>query len=171
LVLSPASGAYTAQVAGAGADTGVALAEVYEIEPDAGQLVNISERAFVGSGANLSIGGFVIAGSQPSQVLIRAIGPSLASFGLSGALGQPVLAVYDASGTLIAVNTGWSSGGSDAAVAINKAALNVGAFLLQPGSNDCAVLLTLPPGAYTAQVSGANGSTGLALAEVYQVPQ
>ncbi len=69
------------------------------------------------------------------------------------------------------MNSGWTNGGSATAVAINNAASRVGAFLLQTGSNDCAVLLTLPPGAYTAQVTGANGSTGLALVEVYQVPQ
>ena len=170
LVLNLAPGAYTAQIAGAGSSAGVALAEVYETLPDAGQLVNISERALVGTGANILISGFVIAGSQPSKVLIRGVGPGLIQFGLSSALAQPILSVYDSRGALIGVNTGWSAGGSVDAIAINNAASSVGAFLLQPGSNDCAVLLSLPPGAYTAQVSGANGSAGLALVEVYQIP-
>jgi hypothetical protein len=117
------------------------------------------------------IGGFTVAGSQPSKVLIRAVGPGLIPFGLTGALASPVLSVYDSRGVLIGVNTGWSAGGSVDAVAINNAALSVGAFLLQPGTNDCAVLLTLPPGGYTAQVAGANGASGVALVEVYQVPQ
>jgi hypothetical protein len=171
LVLNLAPGGYTAQIAGAGGTTGVALAEVYEIGGDAGQFVSIAERAVVGAGAGVLIGGFTVAGSQPSKVLIRAVGPGLIPFGLTGALASPVLSVYDSRGVLIGVNTGWSAGGSVDAVAINNAALSVGAFLLQPGTNDCAVLLTLPPGGYTAQVAGANGASGVALVEVYQVPQ
>jgi hypothetical protein len=171
LVLNLTPGAYTAQIAGVGGVTGVALIEVYEVLPDAGQLLNISERAFVGSGANILISGFVTAGSRPSKVLVRAVGPGLGQFGLSGALTQPILSVYDARGALIGVNTGWSAGGSAEAITINNASAGAGAFLLQPGSGDCAVLLLLPPGAYTAQVSGTNGSTGVALVEVYQVPQ
>ena len=171
LVLNLAPGGYTAQIAGAGGTTGVALAEVYEIGGDAGQFVSIAERAVVGAGAGVLIGGFTVAGSQPSKVLIRAVGPGLIPFGLTGALAAPVLSVYDSRGVLIGVNTGWSAGGSAAAVAINNAAMSVGAFLLQPGTNDCAVLLMLPPGGYTAQVAGANGASGVALVEVYQVPQ
>jgi hypothetical protein len=171
LVLNLAPGGYTAQIAGAGGTTGVALAEVYEIGGDAGQFVSIAERAVVGAGAGVLIGGFTVAGSQPSKVLIRAVGPGLIPFGLTGALAAPVLSVYDSRGVLIGVNTGWSAGGSVDAVAINNAALSVGAFLLQPGTNDCAVLLMLPPGGYTAQVAGANGASGVALVEVYQVPQ
>jgi len=171
LVLNLAPGGYTAQIAGAGGTTGVALAEVYEIGGDAGQFVSIAERAVVGAGAGVLIGGFTVAGSQPSKVLIRAVGPGLIPFGLTGALAAPVLSVYDSRGVLIGVNTGWSAGGSADAVAINNAAMSVGAFLLQPGTNDCAVLLMLPPGGYTAQVAGANGASGVALVEVYQVPQ
>jgi hypothetical protein len=72
--------------------------------------------------------------------------------------------------TEIGLNNGWSAGRNAEAIAINNAAAGAGAFLLQPGSGDCAVLLSLPPGAYTAQVSGVNGSTGVALVEVYQIP-
>jgi hypothetical protein len=170
LVLNLTPGAYTAQIAGVGGATGVALIEVYEVLPDAGQLLNISERAFVGSGANILISGFVTTGSQPSIVLVRAIGPGLGPFGLSGALVQPILSIYDSRGALIGLNNGWSAGSNAEAIAINNAAAGAGAFLLQPGSGDCAVLLSLPPGAYTAQVSGVNGSTGVALVEVYQIP-
>lgn len=170
LLLSLPPGSYTAQVAGLGGTTGIALAEIFEVVPDAGRLANISTRAFVGSGSGILIGGFVTSGARPSTVLVRAVGPGLLQFGLTGVLTQPVLSVYDSTGKLIGVNTGWSAGGSAEAVAINNAASRVGAFLLQPGTNDCAVLLALPPGSYTAQVSGANGSTGIALAEVYQIP-
>jgi hypothetical protein len=170
LLLDLAPGAYTAQVSGANGTTGLALAEVYETNADAGRLANISNRAFVGAGSSILIGGWVAAGSQSSKVLIRAVGPALAQFGLSNNLSQPILTVYDANRKLIAVNIGWSSGGSAEAVSLNNAALSVGAFPLQPGSNDCAVLMTLAPGAYTAQVSGASGTTGIALVEIYQVP-
>ncbi len=171
LLLNLSPGAYTAQVSSANNTTGVALAEVYELTGDASQFINISDRATVGTGGNILIGGLVIGGTQPNKVLIRAAGPGLAQFGLTGVLTQPVLSVYNSNGQLIAVNIGWSNGSSTDAVALANVASNVGAFAFQPGSADCAVLLTLAPGAYTAQVTGANGSTGIALVEVYQVPQ
>lgn len=171
LLLDLAPGAYTAQVSGDNSAAGVALVEVYETAPDSGHFVNISTRAPVGTGANILIGGLIVGGSQPSQVLIRAVGPGLASFGISGVLAQPVLSIYNAAGQLVAVNIGWSNGGSADAVALAAAATKTGAFPLQPGSEDSALLLTLAPGAYTAQVSGANDSTGIALVESYQVPQ
>jgi len=124
----------------------------------------------VGTGGSILIGGFLIGGSEPSQLLIRAVGPSLAPFGVSGTLSQPVLSVYDSGGNLIAVNVGWSNGSSDAAVAVANAGAASGAFPLTPGSADSAVLVTLSPGQYTAQVSGVDGSAGIALVEVYQVP-
>jgi hypothetical protein len=171
LILDLAPGSYTALVSGANASTGIALIEVYEISADSGHLVNISTRASVGTGPNILIGGFVVGGTQPSQVLIRAIGPGLKQFGVPGFLAQPVLSLYDSTGKLIAVNVGWSNGTSADAVALANAATTTGAFPLQAGSADSAVLVTLAPGAYTAQVTGINDSTGVGLVEVYQVPQ
>jgi hypothetical protein len=170
LVLTLPAGTYTAQVSGAGDTTGIALVEVYEVTPDSSHFVNISTRAEVGTGANILIGGLVATGSQPSQVLIRAAGPGLVPFGVSGVLAQPVLSIYDTKGRLVAINTGWSNGESSDAVALANAAAAVGAFAFQPGSSDCALLLSLAPGAYTAQVTGANGETGVALIEAYQLP-
>ena len=170
LLVNVAPGTYTAQVTGDAGITGVALVEIYEVTPDAGHLINISTRASVGTGGSMLIGGFVIGGTQPSQILIRGIGPGLAQFGVSGVLSQPVLSVYDSGGNLVAVNVGWSNGSSVDAVAIARAQTASGAFPLTPGSADSAVIVTLSPGQYTAQVTGANGSTGVALVEVYQVP-
>jgi YVTN family beta-propeller protein len=168
------AGAYTCQLAGAttsqnlGTTTGVALAEIYDADtgtPGA-DLVNISSRAFVGTGANILIDGFVIGGSTSQTVLIRASGPALGSFGISGLLADPQISLFNGSGQLVASNAGW-----DGNAQIATAAAISGAFLWSdPSSSDSAMLLTLPPGSYTAQVSGQSGDTGIALAEVYIVP-
>ena len=164
------AGPYTAQIAGQSGDTGVALAEVYDATP-AGtyarttpRLVNLSTRVQVGTGGGILIAGFVIGGSTSETVLIRASGPALAAFGVSGTLPDPKLQLVSG-GTVIAANNGW--GGQAEIVA---AAASVGAFSWgNPSSNDSAILATLPPGPYTAQVSGASNDTGIALIEVYEV--
>src|ERR1017187_9051678 len=132
------------------------------------EFINISTRAFVGIGSSIAIAGFVISGSNPEQVLIRGVGPTLSQFSVSGLLAQPVLALYNSTGTQVATNTGW---GTNTNVSqINAAFTATGAFVLPSGSADSALLLSLGPGAYTAQVSGLNNTTGNALIEVYQVP-
>lgn len=171
MLLDLAPGSYTAQVSGAGNATGIALVEVYERAVDSSHFVNISTRASVGTGGNILIGGFIVGGVRDSRMLIRAVGPGLANKGVGAALTQPVLSVYDASGQLIAINVGWSNGTSADALTLAATASRIGAFALQPGSTDCAMLLSLRPGAYTVQVTGVNGSTGIALFEAYQVPQ
>jgi glycogen operon protein len=171
LLESSPAGAYTAQIAGQSNDTGVALAEVYDATP-AGtytpadpRLVNISARVQVGSGGNILIAGFVIGGSTAETILVRASGPALAAFGVAGPLSDPQLKLYSGS-TLLGSNDGW---GGDAEIV--RAAASVGAFQWSnPLSNDSAILVTLSPGAYTAQVSGASGDSGVALVEVYEVP-
>ena len=110
----------------------------------------------------------MISGSANEQVLIRAIGPTLLEFSVSGALAQPVLTVFNSSGTQIATNTGWSTNSN--AAQISAAFTSTGAFVLPVSSADSAVLLSLAPGAYTVQVSGLNGTAGNALVEVYEVP-
>jgi hypothetical protein len=171
LLESLAPGPYTAQIAGQSGDTGVALAEVYDATPSGGftptspRLVNVSTRVQVGSGGSVLIAGFVIGGSTARTVLIRASGPALASFGVSGTLPDPQLGLYSGS-TELASNSGWSG---DAEIAGTASA--VGAFAWNdPASLDSAILVTLPPGPYTAQISGANGDVGVALVEVYEVP-
>jgi hypothetical protein len=168
LVVSLPAGAYTVQVSGVGNTTGIALAEVYEVSSTGTRLVNVSTRTDVGTGGNILIPGFVVAGSGLDTLLVRADGPSLAQFNVAGVLAQPTLAVLDASQTSLASNTGWGTGTNPNVIA--NTAANVGAFALTTGSADSAQIVNLKPGAYTVLVSGINGSTGVALAEIYEVP-
>ncbi len=168
---TPSAGAYTAQISGAASDTGVALVELYDATPvgtytpSNPRLVNISARVQVGTGGNILIAGFVIGGATSKTVLVRASGPALAGFGVAGTLPDPQLQLYSGS-TLLATNNGW--GGK---TEIANTAASVGAFnWANPSSRDSALLVTLPPGAYTAQVSGASNDTGVALVELYEVP-
>ena len=167
--LSP--GAYTATVAGKTAAAGVALVEAYERGGAAGasRLVNVSARARV-SGGDALLAGFVISGDVPKQVLIRGVGPTLAGFGVGGALADPQLTVRrQGSTTALETNDNWLSAPN--AAQIGLAAGTVGAFPLPANSRDAAVLIALEPGAYTAQVSGPNANaSGVALVEIYEVP-
>jgi len=125
-----------------------------------GRIVNLSSRAMVPpAGVSLT---FTISGSAPKIVLLRAVGPSLANFGISNALANPQLSVANAAGATVASNDDW---GGDSA--ITAAAARVGAFTLNATSLDSALLLTLAPGAYTAIASGVTGTTGVALIEIY----
>lgn len=129
------------------------------------RLLNISTRGRVDSGERTLISGLVIEGSAPKRVLVRAAGPALAAFGLSGALPAPVLTVFDHEGREIAANTRWGSATAPSALA--TAATQVGAFPFAANSADSALLLTLNPGRYTIQVTGANSTSGTALVEAY----
>jgi sugar lactone lactonase YvrE len=165
-------GSYTANLTGQSGDTGIALAEIYDATPAGAstpgspRLVNLSARAQVGTGSAVLIAGFVVGGTAPMQVLIRASGPALVPFGVAGTLHDPQLQVYDSYGPYpLASNTGWAG---DPGIA--STAAWVGAFPWTASSADSALLLTLAPGAYTAQVAGAGGDGGVALIEVYSVP-
>lgn len=130
------------------------------------QIVNVSTRGFVGTGANALVPGFVIGGSGPLQLLIRAVGPGLAPFGVTGLLADPQLTVTPlGKDTPVATNDNW--GGTATLTAAFAAA---GAFALPLDSKDAAALLRLPPGAYTVTVAGVGGTTGTALVEIYEVP-
>jgi hypothetical protein len=129
------------------------------------RLINISTRAQVGTGGNILITGFVIGGTGSETLLIRGDGPALTAFSVTGVLAQPTLSVLDSNQNILATNTGW--GGN--AAQVTAAAAQSGAFPLTAGSADCALVITLPAGAYTAEVSGVGGTTGVALAEVYEV--
>jgi len=131
------------------------------------RLINFSTRASVGTGSNVEIAGIDISGTQPANVLLRAVGPTLGQLGVSGALAQPSLRVVDSSGNTVASIAGWSNNPNASQIASTAQA--VGAFTLPSGSADCALLLTLPPGAYTAVVSGVGGTSGVALVEAYGV--
>jgi sugar lactone lactonase YvrE len=184
LLQSVAPGAYTAQVVSQAGNSGVVLAEIYDADTGApaNRLVNISARAQVGAGANILIGGFAVEGTTDETLLIRAVGPALTPLGVAGALGEPVLTLRNSDGAVIAANTGWGnqvvagsgadSTGPTATVlqsATSTVFLQAGAFALPPGSADSAMIVSLPPGTYTAQVSGANGTTGVALVEIYEI--
>lgn len=156
------AGAFTVQVEGG---NGVALVEAYEVGANpATRLTNLSARAQVGTGGDVLIAGFVIGGEGDRTVLLRAVGPGLSAFGVTGFLSDPRLDVYRGT-TLLQSNDNW--GGT---AALSATFSRVGAFGLQANSRDAVLLLTLQPGAYSAQISGVGGTTGNALIEVYEVP-
>ena len=176
----PPGVSYTAQVSGVGGGTGVALAELYDVTlgGSGSHLSNISGRAFVGTGSQVEVVGFSISGTTAQTVLLRGVGPTLAQYGISSPLVTPQLVLYDSQGLVIASNTGWgtapqkglSSVAAGIASATTQIMSQVYAFALPANSADCAMLVTLPPGTYTAQLSGVNGATGVALVETYDVP-
>ena len=129
--------------------------------PGSGRLQNISARLRVETGDNVLIGGFVITGTQPKKLLIRAIGPSLTSFGIPDVLADPVLELHDGAGTLITSNDNWGD-------APNRQEIIDSGI---PPTNDLesAILMTLDPGPYTAIVRGVNDATGIALVEAYDL--
>lgn len=159
ILLTLMPGAYTAVVRGANNSTGIALAEVYDLDPGAdSKLANISTRAFVQAGDNVMIGGFIVAGPDSQTVVIRALGPSLP---VQQPLADPELELHDGNGAVIAVNSNWRDfrDGYDGQI------LATGL----PPSNDleCAIVTTLSTGAYTAIVTGIDGTSGVAVVEVY----
>ncbi len=167
------SGTYTIQIAGVGGTSGIALAEIYDPTPanlffaNTPRLINVSARAQVGTATNIPIVGFTISGNLPQTVLIRAIGPTLGGFGITGALADPKLELY-AGNSLFLANDNW--GDVVGAGGLSAAAASVGAFPLDPASRDAVQLVTLKPGSYSAQVSGVGNTTGVALIEIYEVP-
>lgn len=169
LLASFSRGSLTAQVPAVDGAPGVVLAELYEADQDASsRLINLSARARVGAGEEVLIAGFVIGGEGNLHVLIRGIGPALTDFGLAGAVPDPQLEIRRGS-VPIATNDNWSAVAAEAND-VAAAAAQVGAFPLGKGSADAAVLLTLPPGAYSAQVRSRDGRAGNGLVEVYVVP-
>jgi hypothetical protein len=156
-----APGGYTAIVSGVGNTTGVALVEVYEIDHPEIPLVGISTRGQVLTGNNVMIGGFIIQGTGPQQVVVRAKGPSLTAQGVTGALANPTLTIVPGTGPTM-TNDDWQTDP-------NAAALLASGFA-PTDPHESAILVTLQPGAYTAIVSGVGGTTGVGLVEVYIVP-
>jgi len=176
-------GGYTAMVTGADGGTGVGLVEVFEADDNIeSELSNISTRSFVQSGDNVMIGGMIIEGSTQSKVLIRARGPSMsgAPFFVPGTLANPFLQLYSGQ-TVIAQNNDWQDtpsctglvcGGAPqiAATGLDPCQPNPGQSGSPPGcAQESAMIITLPPAAYTAMVSGADGGTGIGLVEVFEV--
>lgn len=156
------AGAFTAQVKGVG--SGSVLVEAYDVSSEMSpRLVNLSARHTVGTGEDILIAGFYLAGYGRKQVLIRAVGPTLAAFGVSGALMDPQLEVLDGYGGLLGINDNWPA-------TLSPVFSQVGAFALQSGSKDAALLISLPANVtYTVKISGVNGATGEALIEIYEI--
>ncbi len=154
-------GNYTAIVRGVNNITGVALIEGYDLDPIASsQFGNISTRGFVQTGNNVMIAGLIVQGPDNQQVLVRALGPTLAQapFNVTNVLGNPFLDLRDAQGTRILANDNWKSSQQSQIIATG---------LAPPADVESAILTTLAPGNYTAILSGVNGATGNALIEAY----
>jgi peptidyl-prolyl cis-trans isomerase A (cyclophilin A) len=154
---------YTAVVRGANNTTGLGLVEVYDLDSGpSSTLLNISTRGPVGVDPNALIGGFFVGGTESKQILVRAIGPSLAAAGVPGALADPTLELHDGNGATIASNDDWMNSPQKTQIQ------NSG--LAPTNVKESAVLQTLAAGPYTAVVHGANGGTGVGSVEVYQLP-
>ena len=166
LLLSRGAGVYPA-VVDTKDTTGIVLVEAYDtqaVDEGGARQVNVSARTEVGTGANVLVAGFAISGTGTKTLLIRAVGATLAEFGVPGALQDPELVIRPlGEETVIASNNDWNN---NAEIASTSATL--GAFALS-STADAAILVTLNPGTYTATVSGVDETTGVALVEVYEV--
>ncbi len=164
------AGQYTVPTVGNNDGTGIAMVELYDADDDATttRLANISNRGFVDVGHRIMIPGFVVSREGSRTFLIRAVGPGLRStFNLQGVLEDPVLTVFRGAEAILA-NDDWD--GTTGSTTTSAVAKQVGAFPLVAGSADAAFVVTLPPGHYTIQATGKDGTTGVALVEVYLVP-
>ena len=161
VLLSVAPGSYSAVLRGVNNTIGVGLVEVYDLDANnPAKVVNISTRGFVHTGQNVMIGGFIITGNDASQLVVRAIGPSLGAFGVPSPLADPFLEIHDGNGATIQSNNNWRDN--------QEAALqNTG---LAPSTDlESAILISVSPGSYTAIVKGADGGVGNGLVEVYKL--
>jgi len=170
MVQTLGSGGYSVQLKGKSGDSGLALTEVYDdtanYTPSTIRLINVSCLTPVGPTGILTAG-FIIGGSTAKTVLVRGSGPSLAALGVPSVMPDPQVSVYAAgASTPLAFDAGWLG---DLQIATVGAQVNAFAFS-SPSSKDSAVLLTLPPGNYSAQVSSVSGTGGTTLVEVYEVP-
>ncbi|HZE12156.1 MAG TPA: hypothetical protein VE086_00225, partial [Chthoniobacterales bacterium] len=160
IVATLAPGNYSAVVKGAHGETGVGIAELYDLDAtSAAKLANISTRGFVNSGDDVMIGGFIVGGTEPAKILVRAIGPTLTDFGVQGALADPTLELHDSNGATIA-NDDWRETQESEIIASK----------LPPNKDkEPAIIATLAPGSYTAVVRGKNNTTGIGLVEAYNL--
>ncbi len=169
---SVSNGVYSIVVENAAAGDGIGLAEIFEV-PEAGRfsdraaLVNLSARGYVGSGSGVLIGGFVIAGDAPARVAIRGVGPGLSEYGVVNTLEDPKIRLHTEDGTEIQSNGQWGTGGQ--AAELDSLADRLGAFALDWGSEDAALVVTLPPGLYTCVLESESGDSGVGLMEIYLV--
>jgi hypothetical protein len=163
IYVTVAPGSYTAVVSGYGNSAGNGLVEAYEIDSTSSRLVNISTRGRVGTSSEPMIGGLIVQGGASKKLIIRALGPSLGtgSNAVAGALADPVLELRDASGNLLAVNDDWNTGSQVSEI------LAIG--IPPTNSLESAIVANLAAGNYTAIVRGDNGTSGVALVEVFDL--
>ncbi|MBA2271832.1 MAG: matrixin family metalloprotease [Chthoniobacterales bacterium] len=162
MVADLGSGNYTAIVSGFDNATGVGLVEFYDLRATAARLANISTRGVVGTDDRAMIAGFIVGGDKNKQVVIRALGPSLANAGVAGVLADPVLELRNSSGMRVGVeNDDWRTG-ADAASIESRG-------LAPTHEHEAALMATLDPGSYTAIMRGYGGTTGVGLVEVYDL--
>ena len=148
-----------------GSGPGLVLVEAYDTGTGSSpRFVNLSARNRVGTGDDILIAGFNLTGTGMKQLVIRAVGPKLAAFGVTGVLADPKLELYGANGAKLSENDNWIP-------TLAGAFTMVGAFPLDAGSRDAALITTVTPGSYTVQVRGADGGTGEAMIEIYEVPR
>jgi hypothetical protein len=155
-------GAYTVVLRGKNDAAGVALIEIYDLsQAVSAKLANISTRAFVSTGDNIVIAGFTLGNhSGDGEIVVRGLGPSLTAAGVANALADPMLELRDGNGALLVTDNNWADNPGQAAELTSSG--------LAPASNlESAIAASLPPGAYTALLSGMNGSAGIGLVEVY----
>jgi hypothetical protein len=167
------SGEYTAIVRGQGGVTGVALVEVYDLDDPTTtttELANISTRGLVGTGDNVMIGGIIVGpASNAGEVIVRAIGPSLADAGVADPLLDPTLTLFDANGDTLASNDNWKTNSAADQMTITDSGLDK--YNAMPISDlESIIVATLPAGGYTAIVSGVGATTGVGLVEFYHIP-
>src|SRR5205807_3750051 len=160
IIATLAPGSYTAVVTGKNGGTGIGLVDVYQLDSTTSIFSNLSTRGFVGAGENVLIGGLIIGSGEPPVIVLRAIGPTLGSFGITQPLQDPTLELRDANGALIAFDNDWK----------DNTATGIKATLLNPtDSHESAIIASLAAGSYTAIVRGKNGTTGVALVEAYRL--
>ena len=150
--------------------TGVGLVEVYDLSPDTDSILgNISTRAFVQTGENAMIGGFIVQGTEPKRVILRAIGPELTQYGVPDPLANPTLELHDGTGALIASNNNWGTTIIGGIITANQVQ-DIRNSGYAPGDElESAIIADLALGNYTAIVRGVGNTTGIALVEVYDL--
>ena len=164
------AGNYTAIVRGVNNMTGVALAEVYDLSTETNSiLANVSTRSFVQTGDNVMIGGFIVQGTQPKRVILRAIGPSLTQYGVPNVLANPTLELHDGTGALIASNNNWATTIIGGIITGNQVRDIQASGYAPSDGRESAIIADLPPGNYTAIVHGVNNTAGVGLVEVYDL--
>jgi hypothetical protein len=144
--------------------------EVYDLNPDSDSILsNISTRSFVQTDDNVMIGGFIVEGTQPKRVILRAIGPELSQFGVPNPLPDPVLELHDNAGALIASNDDWQHTIIGGIITGDQVRDIRSSGYAPSDGRESAIIADLPPGNYTGIVRGKNIITGVALVEVYDL--